>query len=359
VARSANREDSGAFRESQIAFRPAGNDGRGMTHKLRTMLLGLGTLLILVVGAFAAVIAFDSPETPPTLAAGDSIPGMQAWDFTEIPKPRHVTARDGAPLVYRLYPGKADRVVVLVHGSTGSGVEMHQVAKALQAEGATVYAIALRGHGGSGTRNGDVSYIGQLDDDLADLVMALGLDKPGTRRTLMGFSAGGGFVLRIASGRNAALFDNYIAVSPYLGPDSSTNRPNIGGWTSIATHRIVALSILAQAGLPWFQDLPVVHFATQAKADENRTPVYSFRLVASLNIGRQWREALAHIRPPTQIIVGTSDELFLADRFMPLLKQINPRIRVTVLPGHGHLGMIGDPSATTSLAMIWKDSLGS
>jgi non-heme chloroperoxidase len=330
-----------------------------MTHKLRTLLLGFGALLILIVGAFAAVIAFDSPRAPPTLAAGDSIPGMQAWNFAEIPKPQRIAARDGAPLVYRLYPGRSDRVVVLVHGSTGSGVEMHQVAKALQAEGATVYAIALRGHGGSGTRNGDVSYVGQLDDDLADLTKAVGVDKPGIRRTLMGFSAGGGFVLRIASGSQAAMFDNYIAVSPYLGQDSPTNRPNVGGWTSIAVPRIVALSILAQAGLPWFQDLPVVHFATQAKADDNRTPVYSFRLLASLNIGRNWREALAHTQPPTRIVVGADDELFLADRFAPLLKEINQRIGVTILPGHGHLGMIGDLSAAISLATIWKESAGS
>ena len=47
---------------------------------------------------------------------------------------------------------------------------MLKLAQALQAAGASVYAVSLRGHGGSGTGNGDVSYIGQLDDDLADLV---------------------------------------------------------------------------------------------------------------------------------------------------------------------------------------------
>jgi len=359
VTGPSNREESGLVREDRIAFGEAKRDGRGMKHTLRTMLLGLAALLVLIVCGFAGVIAFSAPQAPPVLAAGDSVPGMAAWNFAAIPKPQRVTARDGAPLVYRLYPGQVDRAVVLVHGSTGSGLEMDKVARALQAEGATVYAIALRGHGGSGTRNGDVSYIGQLDDDLADLVKTVGLDKPGVRRTLMGFSAGGGFVLRTASGRNAALFDNYIAVSPYLGSDSPTNRPGTGGWTSVATPRIVALSLLSQAGLPWFQDLAVVHFATNAQADDNRTPVYSFRLLASLNIGRHWREALAHIRPPTQIVVGANDELFLADRFAPLMKEIDPRIGVTVLPGHGHLGMIGDTDAATSLATIWKTSAGS
>ena len=200
-----------------------------------------------------------------------------------------VKARDGAPLNYRLYPGRPDRAVVLVHGSSGTDASMLKLAQALQAAGASVYAVSLRGHGGSGTSNGDVSYIGQLDDDLADLVKGAGLDKPGMHRTLAGFSSGGGLVLRIAGGPQAGLFDDYLALSPYIAPDSPTNKPNSGGWAGVALPRIVALSLLDGFGLPWFQGLPAVHFATAAKADSNRTPVYSFRLAASLQLGRDWR----------------------------------------------------------------------
>ncbi len=116
------------------------------------------------------------------LAAGNSIPGIAQWNFAELPKLQTLKARDGAPLNYRLYPGRPDRAVVLVHGSSGTDVSMMKLAQALQAAGASVYAISLRGHGGSGIANGDVSYIGQLDDDLADLVRdGPSLDKPGVR----------------------------------------------------------------------------------------------------------------------------------------------------------------------------------
>ena len=265
-----------------------------------------------------------------------------------------VKARDGAPLNYRLYPGRADRAIVLVHGSTGSGTEMLKLAQALQAAGATVYAISLRGHGGSGTRNGDVSYRGQLDDDLADLVKGVGIDKQGVHRTLAGFSSGGGFVLRIAGGPQAGLFDDYLAISPYIGPDSPTSKPNSGGWAGVALPRIVALSLLDGIGLPWFQGLPAIHFATQAKADDRRTPVYSFRLMASLQLGLDWRAVLSHIKAPTRIVVGADDELFNADQFQPMMQAINPRIGVTVVPGHGHLGMIADPAAVTAVAAVWR-----
>jgi pimeloyl-ACP methyl ester carboxylesterase len=159
---------------------------------------------------------------------------------------------------------------------------------------------------------------------LADLVKGLGLDKPGVHRTLAGFSSGGGLVLGIAGGPYAGLFDDYLAISPYIAQDSPTNKPNSGGWASVAVPRIVALSLLDGFGLPWFQGLPAVHFATAAKADNNRTPVYSFRLVASLQLGRDWRAVLTRISAPARIVVGADDELFNADQFQPMVQAINP-----------------------------------
>jgi non-heme chloroperoxidase len=321
---------------------------------LKRLLIAACLLALTTAGAFAAVIAFSVPAAPPVLAAGNSIPGMGKWNFAELPARQSVKARDGASLYYRLYPGHADHVVVLVHGSTGSGTEMLKVAQALQAAGATVYAISLRGHGGSGTISGDVAYRGQLDDDLADFVKALKLDRQGPHRTLAGFSSGGGFALRIAGGPHSGLFDDYLAISPYIAQDSPTTKPGSGGWAGAATPRIVALSLLDRMGLPWFQGLPAVHFATAAKADENRTPVYSFRLAASLQLGLDWRVALARIARPTRIVVGANDELFNAGQFQPMLQAINPRIEVTIVANQGHLSMLADPAATTATAAAWR-----
>jgi non-heme chloroperoxidase len=156
------------------------------TKWIRRGLLALAALLVVIVASVASVIAFNSPAALPRLAAGDTLPGMEKWNMAEIPAVSRVTARDGAPLTWRLYPGRKDRAVVLVHGSSGASISMHRLAQALQAAGATVYSISLRGHGGSGTTNGDSSYRNQLDDDLTDFVKAVGLDAPGAHRTLIG-----------------------------------------------------------------------------------------------------------------------------------------------------------------------------
>lgn len=332
----------------------AGLLGRDRRWLGRALFVGAALPLIALAG-FAGMIAFSAPKPIPRLAAGDSLPGAAAWNRAEIPEVRSVVARDGAPLTYRLYPGRSDRAVVLVHGSSGASISMHKSAQALQAAGATVYAISLRGHGGSGTVNGDTSYLRQLDDDLVDFVKAAGLTDPKIHRTLAGFSSGGGFVLRVASGRHRADFDAYLAISPYIAQDSPTVRPNSGGWASVAVPRVIGLTVLEIFGLPWFQDLPVVRFATDAAASNSRTPIYSFRLTAGMQVPpRDWRALLTRIDRPTAAVVGENDELFNAAAFQPLFAALNPKISVSVQPGLGHLDMIADPRATAAVAAEWQ-----
>jgi pimeloyl-ACP methyl ester carboxylesterase len=325
-----------------------------MNKWLKRGLIGVGVLVLLFVAGVGGIIAFNEPERIPPLAAGNSLPGMSTWNMAEVPQPQRVTMRDGAPMAYRFYPGRKELAVVLVHGSSGTGFSMHKLAQAMQAAGATIYSIDLRGHGGSGTVNGDTSYKNQLDDDLVDFVKGVGLTDTQVHRTLAGFSSGGGFVLRTASGANRGMFDAYLAISPYVATDSPTTRPASGGWASVAVPRVVALAVLERMGLPWFQGLPVVRFATDAKPDRNRTPIYSFRLATGMQIGPDWRERLRRIEQPTWIVVGSKDELMVPDQYLPTLGPLSKRISVSVQPGHSHMEMIADPKAAFMLSMLWR-----
>src|SRR5471030_692283 len=343
---------------SGLVVRARGASDLAIKRWVRRGAGAVAAVLLLIVGGVGAVIAFDSPGAVPTLAAGDSLPGIASWNFAELPPVGKVMARDGAPLTYRLYPGRPDRVVVLIHGSSGASISMHKSAQALQAAGATVYSISLRGHGGSGFVNGDTFYQGQLDDDLVDLTKALKLPETHAHRTLIGFSASGGLVLRTASGPNRQLFDDYIAISPYIARESPTSRPSAGGWVSVAVPRVVALSLLDAVGLPWFQGLPVVRFATEAKPSENRTPVYSFRLQTCMQLGRDWQARIGGIDRPMIVTAGVEDQLFVADQFAPLFATLNPAIKVVVWPSLGHLDMIADPRGTAAVAMLWQQLVG-
>ena len=60
---------------------------------------------------------------------------------------------------------------MFVHGSSYHGAAYHELAVALSRAGVSkVYLPNLRGHHMSGRRRGDVDYVGQLEDDIADLI---------------------------------------------------------------------------------------------------------------------------------------------------------------------------------------------
>ena len=135
-----------------------------------------------------------------------------------------------------------------VHGSSGSSVAVHALAKALAARGVETYAPDIRGHGASGTR-GDIAYVGQLEDDLADFVAEIRKANPTAPLTLVGHSSGGGFALRIAASPIQNLFARTVLLSPYLGYDAPSSRKDAGGWASPDIPRIIAFSVLHRFGI--------------------------------------------------------------------------------------------------------------
>lgn len=305
-------------------------------HKLVMTLVGI---LCAATVASAAIVALNAPKSPPPMASMVAPSGQ--INFANLPEPKRFRARDGVDLQYYAYPSGSN-VAVLIHGSVGPGRSMNALALLLQAKGVTAYVLDVRGHGGSGIR-GDIDYVGQLDDDLADFVTRLGPAKNGEIRTLAGFSAGAGFAIRFAGGPYGLLFDRYVFLSPIL-PGAPTLRPNAGGWTNISLPRIVAISYLDFAGIRWFDGLPVICFAV-FPANTEGTACYSYRLAANFGAGRQYQVYLNNIRRPAALLVGSADEQVIADGFAPLMRHLDLNIPITIVPGMKHSDMIFKPAA--------------
>jgi alpha-beta hydrolase superfamily lysophospholipase len=309
------------------------------------VLLGLASIIVLAIAAVAAVLVLDAPVRPAPLASVNE--PFAAVDYSDLPAVQTYSARDGATLGYRVYGGSSENIVILIHGSSDDGAGMHLLAKALRDTGATVYVPGMRGHHGSG-RAGDIDYVGQLEDDLADLVSVLPRRHADSRLSLIGFSSGGGFVLRVIAGPQERLFDRFIVISPALPPGSPTIRPNTGGWVSLALPRVITLSILNRIGITAFNGLPIIAFATSPKAP-NLTSAYSFRLASDFAAPRDYLNGLAQSRKPVALLVGGSDELFYPERFAPLLGPVRSDMPVTIVPGVGHIGMILTPEGISAV----------
>ena len=218
---------------------------------------------------------------------------------------------------------------------------MHLMAKGFAAAGYAAYALDIRGHGKSGTK-GHIAYIGQLEDDMEDFVHSTKLAQPST---LVGFSSGGGFVLRFAGSPRQKLFSNYLLLSPWISQDAATLRPGNGGWATVGVPRIIAIAVLNGFGMHAFDDLPVVRFAVDERDKGFLTPQYSFALAQNFRPERDYQANIRAVRQPLRVLVGQNDDVFYADKFAAVFKTAGKDVPVTVLPGIDHISLTLDPVA--------------
>ena len=320
----------------------------------------LAGLALLVACALAAAVIWGGPHA---VAALDSVNSpFKSLDYSAMPPVQRYTARDGSALAYRHYPSTntttnaATRRVVLVHGSSASSRSIHPMAMALVAGGFAVDALDVRGHGDSGVRGhtgtpGQEGPIGQLEDDLADFMKAVPHNGPSS---LVGFSAGAGFVLRFAASPQAALFDRYVLLSPFL-LQAPSNRPDGGGWASVGVPRIVALTILNKFGIRRWNDLTVTQFALNAEVRKFLTPSYSFALASNFGAHLDYAQDIAKAPNALKLIAGVDDELMLPERYASVFASAGKPIPVTLIPGAGHIGVTLNAAALAAIVAACKD----
>ena len=206
-------------------------------------------------------------------------------------------ARDGTELAYRHYPARGaavGRVAILIHGSSGSSPSIHALADGLAARGVESFAVDVRGHGASGTR-GDIGYVGQLEDDLADFVAVVRKTNPDVPLTLIGHSAGGGFALRVAASPIQNLFARTVLLAPYLGYNAPTNRPKSGGWANADIPRFIGIAMLRRIGIDCCGSLPVLAFAVPPNSEKILTGTYSDRLMRNFANHPDYQIGRAHV----------------------------------------------------------------
>ncbi len=305
-----------------------------------------GLVALLLVGLIAWPV-----RHPPELASISD--ARKSVDFSSLPLVERFQARDGTMLGFRHYPpsGPATgRAAIVIHGSSGSsGTTIHALSASLAARGVETYAVDIRGHGASGSR-GDINYVGQLEDDLADFAAVARKANPEAPLTLIGHSAGGGFALRVAGSPIQNLFARTVLLAPYLGYDAPTNRPNSGGWASADIPRIIGLSALRAIGVTCCDALPVLAFAVPPNSEKILVPTYTERLRSNFGPHRDFRTDLAAVTRPITIYSGADDELMLADKYAEAVRGVAPSVNVKLIDGVNHMGIVSNPAAVSVIA---------
>lgn len=318
---------------------------RGSLTLLKWALCVVGGVAVLLTAMIAT-----PPTAPPELrSVSDS---RKRVDLSTLPAVGRFQARDGSWLGFRHYPASGPatgRGAIFIHGSSGSsGTVNHALSAALAARGVETWAIDIRGHGTSGTR-GDIAYVGQLEDDLADFVAFLRKTAPDLPLTLLGHSAGGGFALRVAGSPLQDLFVRTVLLAPYLGYDAPTNRPHSGGWANADVPRILGLLVLRKIGFDCCESLPTLAFAVPPHSENILVPAYSDRLMRNFAT-RSYRADLAAANRPVTIFAGAGDEMMIADKYADAAHAVAQSVDVKVIDGVNHMGIVSDPKAVSAIA---------
>ncbi|WP_211250491.1 alpha/beta hydrolase [Sulfitobacter donghicola] len=252
--------------------------------------------------------------------------------------------RDGYPLQVRTYGGADDvPLLVLVHGSGWHGLQFDMLAKGLQGK-ADVIVPDLRGHGAAPGRRGDIDYIGQFEDDLADMIKAVA--KPDQKIIMAGHSSGGGLVVRFAGGEHGGMLDGAVLLAPFLKHNAPTTRTDSGGWARVLMRRIIGLSILNTFQIKAFNNLPIIQFnmpkaVLEGPLGDTATVAYSYRLNQSYAPRSKYLEDVAAL-PPFVLLAGGADEAFFAQEYAPTMGAVTDKGQYEIMTGANHLDIVND-----------------
>ena len=302
------------------------------------------TALAFAIVVLALAISLGGPSRPAEMVS-ISAP-FKSVDFSDLPAEETFKTKDGELLSYRAYRPLAPPVgsVVLIHGSSASSKSMHVLAKAFFQAGFLAYALDVRGHGGSG-RKGKINYVGQLEDDLVAFADAVSLPQ---KTSLVGFSSGGGFVMRFAGSARQDRFQSYLLMSPFISQDATNYKPNGGGWVNVGLPRIVALSFLNHLGITAFNDLTVTNFAIKNDMVHQLTPEYSYALAVNFRPLTNYKANIQAMHQPSAVIAGASDEVFQTDKLASIFREQGKNWPVLLLPNIGHIRLTTDEVAVRS-----------
>lgn len=256
------------------------------------------------------------PITQPAELNPEAIADM---GFEQVYKsePSYFTVRDNKRIFAYKFPNRSENTIVLIHGVASSAYMYNKTAGLLQeATQSEIYAIDLRGHGQSDGNSGDVDYINQYVDDLADIIKEIRKEKPNGKIIIAGHSMGGGVALRYAMEKQYEQPDGFLLFAPLIGHNSpafsqrqtTTENKAVEPFMKMHIERIIGLTMLNEIGKHDYDSLPVLFFNLPEAVPLRK---YSYQANKS-SAPDDYVAGLKAVDKPMLVLIGSEDEAFSA-----------------------------------------------
>jgi alpha-beta hydrolase superfamily lysophospholipase len=299
------------------------------------------------------LIHTPEPTFKPTDQLTEPNPALIAdMGFEQVYKSenRFFTVRDNKKIFAYRFVKQSDNTIILIHGVGSNAYMYNKTAGLLQeATQAEVYAIDLRGHGQSEGKIGDVQYINQYVDDLADIISTVRKEKPNGKIIIVGHSMGGGVALRYAMEKQYEQPDGFLLFAPLIGHNSpaflqgqATEVKAEEPFMKIQIERIIGLTMLNEIGNHDYDSLPVLFFNLPEAVPLRK---YSYRANKSMTPD-DYVVGLKAVNKPMLVLMGNEDEAFSAVATKEaILKNSNGEIQI--IDKASHNGVRHNPQSFT------------
>lgn len=254
-------------------------------------------------------------------------------------KKLHFTVRDNKRIFAYKFSANSNNTIILIHGVKSNGEKYNRTAGLLrESTKAEVIALDLRGHGKSDGKDGDVDYIDQYADDLADVIKIIRKQKPKGKIIIAGHSMGGGVALTYAMQKNKQNIDGYLLFAPLLGHNSPAFQQTAptetdGGEPFMKIHiaRIIGLKMFNEIGDHSHDSLPVLFFNLPENMPSRK---YTHRANMSM-APNDYKEGLESIQVPMLVLIGSTDEAFNAGVMKTTITEYS-KADVQIIEGVNH-----------------------
>ncbi|MBM3894643.1 alpha/beta fold hydrolase [Candidatus Dependentiae bacterium] len=297
--------------------------------------------LILLFFASQYFMVFSGPKNEPDAKEAVALDFLSFQKIVHHHQLREKTfiARDKTALFYRFIPSNhpTETLIIFLHGSSYHGRYLVPLGLKLH-EHAHICIPDIRGHGKSGP-HGTCSYIGQLEDDLADLITHISSTHPYKKIILVGHSSGGGLAIRFTAGKHKNLAHSTILLTPAIITAPTMKTPGARAWAKVNKIKLLELVACNAMGITRFNKSVVVTFNKPKKqCDGTEVLAYDYNLASSMHPRIPYKKDLTQAANKCIIFVGKNDEINNPWAF----KELFPQEKIQLLENTGHLDIINN-----------------